>query len=286
VITAEEFRINVQAGFRQRFYHGRVPEAERTAFRREVGDGLIERRLLYREALRRGIRPERAWVAARLKEIEARYQALPRWEARREELLGALRRELEEQSLIRQLREAVEKAAEPEPEAVRRYYEAHPDRFTTPERLRVSLILLRVPPWSPEASWQAAREEAQRLVGELARGADFAGLAKRYSADESAARGGDLGYVHAGMLSPEAQRVVDALQPGEVSQPVRLLQGYALFRVVDRQPPRLNDFARSAERARRLLGREMKERAWVRLLEDLREKTPITINEALLAEAD
>ncbi len=84
------------------------------------------------------------------------------------------------------------------------------------------------------------------------------------------------------MLAPEAQRIVDGLSPGEVSEPVRLLQGYAIFRVNERVPPQLNDFARSEMRARQLLNRERKAQAWRRLLADLREKTPITINEALL----
>ncbi len=282
VISAEEFLVNLQAGYRQRFYHGKVPEAERLEFRREVGDSLIARRLLRSEARRRGLRPDGKWVDEQIKGVEARYQSLPHWEAQRGELLRGLRRQLEEQSLIDQLRQAVQDLPAPERAAVRRYYESHPGQFTTPRRLHVSLILLRVEPWAPESAWQAALAEARRLIASLRQGADFAALARLRSADDSAARGGELGYVHEGMLSPEAQQVVDGLSPGEVSEPVRLLQGYAIFRVNDRVPPQLNDFSRSERRARQLLSREMKAQAWRRLLEDLREKTPITINEALL----
>ncbi len=282
VISSEEFLVNLQAGYRQRFYHGKVPEAERLEFRREVGDSLITRRLLRSEARQRGLQPDGKWVDEQIKEIKARYQSLPHWQARRTELLQGLRRQLEEQSLIDQLRREVQDLPEPGREAVRHYYESHPEQFTTPQRLHVSLILLRVEPWAPETGWQAALAEAQRLIVSLKEGADFAALARLHSADESAARGGELGYVHAGMLSPEAQQVVDGLSPGEVSGPVRLLQGYAIFRVNDRIPPQLNDFSRSAARARQLLSRDMKVQAWRRLLEDLREKTPITINETLL----
>ncbi|MFQ5488939.1 MAG: peptidylprolyl isomerase, partial [Gammaproteobacteria bacterium] len=282
VISTEEFLVNLQAGYRQRFYHGKVPAAERLAFRREVGDSLITRRLLRGEAQRRGLQPDGKWIDEQIKGAEARYRSLPHWEAQRGELLQGLRHQLEEQSLIDQLRQAVQDLPEPGHGAVRRYYEAHPEQFTTPRRLHVSLILLRVAPWAPETGWQAAQAEARRLIASLQQGADFATLARLHSADESAARGGDLGYVHAGMLSPEAQQVVDGLSPGEVSEPVRLLQGYAIFRVNDQVPPQLNDFARSEKRARQLLSREMKAQAWRRLLEDLREKTPITINEALL----
>ena len=281
VISAEEFRVHLQAAYRQRYYHGRVPERERLDFRREVARRLVDHYLLLEEARRRGLHADAAWVASQVKAVASRYRSLPRWRARRDELVAALRESLTEESLISRLREAVEAGVSPDEAAVRRYYEAHPERFTTPPRLRVSLILLRVEPWAPEASWRAAEEEARRLRRQLLAGADFAELARLHSADDSARRGGDLGYVHEGMLSREAQAAVDRLKAGEISQPVRLLQGYALFRLDERTAPRRNDFARSRERARKLLVREMKARAWQSLLEDLRERTPITIDEAL-----
>ena len=286
VISAEEFRVNVHAAYRQRFYHGKVPEDQRLAFRREVAERLVDRRLLLQEALRRGIEPDEDWVKAQLEAAQVRYRRLPHWAERREELLQALREELETQSRIQRLKDEVEDLPEPDRPAVRAYYEAHPERFTTPQRLHLSLILLRVPPWAPPQDWEAARQKAQELLARIRKGASFAELAREYSADESAARGGDLGYVHAGMLSAEAQEVVDGLAPGQVSAPIRLLQGYALFRLEARTPPQLNDFARSEVRARQMLSQERKAQAWRRLLEELRRKTPITINEALLRGAE
>ncbi len=286
IISAEEFRVNVHAAYRQRFYHGKVPEDQRLAFRREVAERLVDRRLLLQEAQRRGIEPDGGWVKAQLEMVQERYRRLPHWEERREELLQALREELEAQSRIQRLKDEVEDLPEPDRAAVRAYYEAHPERFTTPQRLHLSLILLRVPPWAPPQEWEAARQKAEELLARLAEGASFAELARAHSSDESAARGGDLGYVHAGMLSTEAQEVVDGLAPGEVSAPIRLLQGYALFRLEARTPPQLNDFARSEARARLMLSEERKAQAWQSLLEELRRKTPITINEALLVGAE
>ena len=281
-ITAEEYQVNLQAAYRQRFFHGKVPQEQEKAFRREVMDALIERILLRKEAERRGLKPDEGWVEEQLHRIEGRYRNLPRWEAQRETLMTGLRRQLEEQSLIERLRQAVESQVKLEDEAVLQYYREHPDIFTTPQRERVSTILLKVEPWAPESSWQAAADEARRLQEKLRKGADFAELARLHSGDESASRGGDLGYVHAGMLSSEAQAVVDGLAPGEVSEPVRLLRGYALFRLESRTPPRLNEFSRVEERARSLLLRERKKQAWQETLSGLRKNTPITIDETLL----
>lgn len=281
-ITVEEYQVNLQAAYRQRFFHGKVPQEQEQAFRREVIDALIERILLRKEAVRRGLEPDAAWVEGQLDRIAGRYKNLPRWEAQRETLMAGLQRQLEEQSLIERLRREVEARVKLEDEAVLQYYREHPDIFTTPQRVRVSTILLKVEPWAPEVSWQAAGDEARRLVEKLRKGADFADLARLHSGDESAARGGDLGYVHAGMLSAEAQAVVDDLEPGVVSEPVRLLRGYALFRLEARTPARLNEFSRVEARARSLLLRERKKQAWQETLAGLRKNTPIMINEALL----
>lgn len=286
VVTVQEFEASLHAGMRQRFYHGTIPEAERRSFRREVGQALIDRVLLQQEARRRGIQPDEAWVAERVAEIEARMASSPAWKHAREEALAGLRAQLAGESLIQQLRERVTDIPPPDAEELRRFYEQNKEKFTTPERLRVSMILLRVQPWAPEATWQAALDEARRLLEKLRQGAAFAGLARLHSADPSAERGGDLGYIHEGMLAAEAQQVLDDLSPGELSAPVRLLKGYALFRLDDRQPPVANELAAVEGRARGLLLRQKRQDAWRGMLGELRDSTPVEINEALLTAVD
>jgi len=282
VITAEEYRVNLQAGIRQRYFHGQVPDEALAALRREVAQSLIDRVLLTEEGRRRGIKPDGQWVDAQLRELDERFGADARWKSVREETLREGRRRLEEESVVRQLRRQVEAVPAADSAAAREYYRSHPDKFTTPERVRVSMILLKVEPWAPGASWEAAQEEAARLAERLRGGADFADLARLHSADPSAERGGDLGYVHRGMFSEETQGVIDALKPGGLSAPVRLLQGFAIFRLDERVPPQLNDFAQAEARVRDLLQRERQEAAWEGMLADLRERASVEINETVL----
>lgn len=282
VITAASFQVNLEAAYRQRFFHGKVPREQALAFRRQVAANLVEHLLLYREAQHRGIKADEGWIGKQAQGIEARYRKLPQWRKQGAEFMTQLHRQLVEQSLIDQLRGAVTSLAVPLQDAVRRYYQAHPQVFTTPERLHLSMILFKVAPWAPATVWEEAAGKARQLLKELAAGADFARLARAHSGDASAAKGGDLGYVHQGMLSTEAQRVVAGMKPGTVSAPVRLLQGYALFRLEERLPARLNSFEHVAARARRLLLREQKAQAWQTLIGALRKKTPISINKSLL----
>jgi len=278
VIPAAEFEANFHAGVRERFYHGSVPAAELAEFRREVARSMVDRVLLLREAERLGVEPDEAAVEADLQ----RRAGILAGSADPARARDMLRERLVADSVLDRLRARIEQVPAPQREAVEAYWREHPDKFTTPERVRLSVILLKVEPWSPEAAWKAAHEEALRLEARLGAGSPFAELARLHSADASAAQGGDLGYVHRGMLSREAQEVVDGMSAGEISPPVRMLQGIALFRLEERVAPVLNAFAQVEDRARELLHRELREQAWEEALGRLRADTPITLNEALV----
>jgi len=83
-------------------------------------------------------------------------------------------------------------------------------------------------------------EEAKaRLVAlkeRLARGEDFAELARLHSEDGSAVNGGDLGWVLPGDFVPEFETVMNRLPVGAVSDPVKTRFGWHLIQVVARRP--------------------------------------------------
>ena len=57
-VLVSTYRAALRTGGRQRFYHGTPPEEEVIAFRKEIGEQLVDERLLHQEALRLGIEPE------------------------------------------------------------------------------------------------------------------------------------------------------------------------------------------------------------------------------------
>ncbi len=277
VITMEELEAAYRLGVRQRFYHGKVPEDRLAAYRKEVGQRLIDRVLLLQEARRRGIQPDEAWVSQQLQRYLERYRRNGAWRGREEALEAGLRQMLEEQSLLARLEATIRDVGPISEAEVRAYYEAHPEKFTTPAAQRVSMILLKVDPASPAQVWEAAEAEARDLLRRLAKGADFATLARIHSADASAARGGDLGWQHQGMLAPAAEAILAKLEPGQVSEPVALLQGVALLRLEARRPAQLNSFEQVRERAEKLLRRERAESAWTAFLADLRQRSQVVM---------
>lgn len=270
----------LRRGVKQRFYHGKVKEEEAKQYRKEVADELIERALLVQEAKRRKLKPDADAVEANLEAFDNKYKDNEEWLKAREKVLPQLREKLSDDSLAKVIKADVMNVAEPSEADLKKYYSEHKDLFTTPARSRVSLILLSVDPSSSSEVWKQASEEAATIVQRINDGADFAEMARIHSSDKSAENGGDMGFVHTGMLGENAQKILDIMEPGEVSSPVVLLEGVAIFRLEERTTPKLNDFESVKERAGKLYQREMGEKAWADLLARLHAEATVKVNDA------
>jgi len=94
-----------------------------------------------------------------------------------------------------------------------------------------------IKPQPDSAARARARQVAESLVVELRRGADFAGAAKRFSADSaSAVQGGELGWFRRGAMVKEFEDVAFSLRPGVISDVVATPFGYHIIRVERTQP--------------------------------------------------
>jgi len=100
--------------------------------------------------------------------------------------------------------------------------------------------------------------------------AKFEELARLYSNDGSASKGGDLGWIYPGDTVPEFERAMNALKPGEVSGPVESPFGYHLIEVIERKSEEI-----SRERQRLIARQALREQKleesyedWLRQLRD------------------
>lgn len=280
VISAADYQRALAVAMRKKYYHAKPPEAEYAKFQREVGDEVVNRVLLLAEARQRGIVPEREKIAATVAGYDAQYQASPNWRANRDKMLAAVVPQLESESLLERLGKLVKTAPDPTEPAARAYFEQHKDLFVEPEQVKLSVILLKVDPSSPQAVWNSAHEEASRLHKRLVGGANFADMASLHSADRSAAQGGQMDYTHRGMLPEAVHGVVDKLKPTEVSVPVQTLEGVVILRLDGRKPARQRAFEQVKERAAELWRRDEAEARWNKLIAELRRKATIRIDES------
>ena len=280
-ITVRQYNALFRATLRQRYYHGKVPEGQEQVVAKEISDLLVERELLAEEAAGRGIQPDEKEIeqaiAKALATADARRGAQPGWQEQREQLLPGLKEQAARQSLLEQFEKTVRDVPQPLPAEVRAYYKQKPDLFTEPERLSLSVILLKVDPGAPKGVWDKAREEAQAIYLRLKNGADFAELARLHSGDRTADGGGDMGYVHGGMLPQALQGKIDKFEVGVVGEPITTLEGVALFRVDVRVPPKLREFAEVEQRAQGLFYRDRQDQAWQETKDHLRAVARIEI---------
>lgn len=115
-----------------------------------------------------------------------------------------------------------------------------------------------------------ARTRLVQLKERIENGTPFEELAKLHSDDLSASKGGDLGWLNPGDTVPDFERAMDALQPGQVSDPVRSPFGWHLIQVLERRDQDVSEERKRLD-ARRVIRARKAEEAfddWVRQARD------------------
>ena len=117
-----------------------------------------------------------------------------------------------------------------------------------------------------------AKDRAVKLKERLDNNADFAELARLQSEDASAARGGELGWLSPGDTVPEFEKAMNALRPGQISEPVRSPFGWHLIQVMER---RNQDVSQQQQRlsARQALREQKADEAHQEFVRQLRDRS-------------
>ncbi len=123
------------------------------------------------------------------------------------------------------------------------------------ERVRVQRILVRLSPGASDNERKRALKTAQDIKKRLDQGEDFAKIAKDESEDpESAARGGDIGYVLHGVAPPEFDKAAFSMDVGQTSEPILTDIGYNIIRVTEKRAAEAPDFDHFKDDLKSFLG--------------------------------
>lgn len=128
-------------------------------------------------------------------------------------------------------------------------------------------ILLRINEVVSEAE---ARRKLENLRERLAHGADFAELARLFSQDGSAAKGGDLGWLNPGDTVPDFEKAMDGLKEGELSDVVQSPFGLHLIQVIERRQRDMTEERKRLDARQALRERKLDDafQDWIRQLRD------------------
>ena len=163
------------------------------------------------------------------------------------------------------------------PDKVEAYYRRNIAEYSTPEEIRLSMIVLRVEEDGSGDPAAAKRSMAEEIRGKLAEGADFAGMAQMYSEDSTAEAGGDWGWIDRKTLNEELNRVAFSLQPGQLSRVVQLGDSLYIMRVEARKAAVTKPLAELREEISKKLFEEERIRLQEQWVKTLREKAYVKV---------
>ncbi|MCL3881422.1 peptidylprolyl isomerase [Marivita sp. GX14005] len=115
-------------------------------------------------------------------------------------------------------------------------------------------------------------DEAKAIVEELEAGADFAELAQEKSTGPSGPNGGELGWFGPGMMVPEFQEAVEALEVGEISDPIKSQFGWHVARLNEKR----NKEAPELDAVRAEIESQLSQQAVAQRIDELVQQAEVT----------
>lgn len=230
-----------------RQHGGHFPKELAPEIRRQAMQQMEFEELVYQEAVRRGMTVAPAKLARAMTEFKKQFDS----EAEYQQYL-----KLEQGGKIERLREKVRRAilidqvltAEVTRKAgvsdvqLRAFYDKNQERFRKPDTVSLQTISIVIPDNASAKDKANARqraEEALRQARATRNYEEFGVLAEKVSEDDWRVMMGDHKAIHRGRMPPEVEKVVFAMQVGQVSDIIQTENSYCIARVNAREDSKL-----------------------------------------------
>ena len=269
-ISMEEF----DAEFRlMRIHYDAVTENEMRAIKRRLSEQVIDRRLLVQEARSLGLKLTRSEAESALKEA---LRGVPEdfWAELKAQGISknTWKRKLLQERLAR---DVVDREVNAEvvitPEETEDYYWTHLPFYWRPAAVEARHLVVQ------------KRGDLDKVLSGLKKGVEFPKLASTFSVGPGKSRGGDWGFMGTDRLSADYLKVLSALQPGEVSKPLKDEIGYHLFQLVGWRQREMKPFTEVRDQIHEDLLKEEQDHRFDQWMADLKKKAVIKVNQEMAA---
>jgi peptidyl-prolyl cis-trans isomerase SurA len=143
---------------------------------------------------------------------------------------------------------------------------------------RAAWIRFQIPPGSGTAGAARQRDLATQVAARARAGADFAELAGTYSSDPATRdTGGLLAPMNPGELPQEIDNALLAMEPGDVSAPLRLGDAWMVLKLVERAPSQMPEYEKAKPQLQTRVYAEKMDTARRQWLDGLRKRTHVDI---------
>ncbi len=211
-------------------------------FRQQVLDAMVQEKLILAQAILDSVTVSDEEVTQTLNQRLQSFIRQVGSEQKVEQMYGKsinrikldYRTEIRNELLINKMRQQREANLQVTRREVEEFYAAYKDSLPqVPEEFEMSHIYM-VP--KPDTAVEArTRRFAEAIRDSIVHGGDFADFARRYSADATAANGGDLGWAKRGDYVREFEETVFALKEGEISNVVKTQFGFHIIQLLGRR---------------------------------------------------
>ncbi len=273
------------------FIHNRAKKRKRKKMTEDAIKKLIEEELIYQEAIAVGVgapedkidkeienRRERVRKYAKVKKTEDSLEKL----LKRSNLnMDWLRYNIKKMLTVPIFQDIMKKKFSEDAESLvtdeyaKAYYKENMEQFVEPETIHLLEIRLKVDPGSYSDVWKKTEKKAREIKERLLKGEDFSSLAKEFSDDSYAKKGGDMGFLHKGSMMAEIDNAIEDMNAGDIGGPIRSLYGYHILKVLERKPATQKSFEDVKDWLKRGLKIRAERRLYKEWLKGIKEKADI-----------
>jgi peptidyl-prolyl cis-trans isomerase C len=253
-ITAGNLNATVNSLMPRTYFHSSVSPEKLNEIKKKAMEQLINEELIFQEAKKQGLEAKKSEIKAELDAIKKSYSTEKMFKEALKEAgleIKDIEEKIKRNLLINQLLDKEVKVSLTDKE-LEQHYNNNLQRFHEPASIGLKYIYMKFQPTEPDFR-NKAKAKAEEALTKLKAGDDFAKIAWDYSDDMSKVKGGDIGFLHEGRLTPELEKAALSLEKGRISSLIENEYGFHIIKVVEKKESRQLTFPEIKEKLKKEL---------------------------------